>query len=138
MLMPTPSPTEHTSDLPSPTIPIPSTATTLSAPTVTWLAQHPNAREVVSSVCTALTELERAGQHPGTLAALRFVLIHHQPPTRTGRCPTCRRLSWRHLWRRHPFPCVVWRQIRGELLGHLALAGYSTSRHSARSTTEGT
>ncbi len=63
------------------------------------------------------------GQHPGTLAALRFVLIHHQPPTRNGCCPTCRRQSWRHLWRRRRFPCVIWRQIRGELLGHLTIAG---------------
>jgi hypothetical protein len=32
-------------------------------------------------------------------------------------------VSWHHLWRRR-FPRVVWRQIRGELLGHLTLAGY--------------
>lgn len=70
-----------------------------------------------------LTELEQAGQHPGTLAALRFVLIHHQPSTCTGFCPTCRRHSWRQRWRRRRFSCVVWRQIRGELLGHLAIAG---------------
>jgi hypothetical protein len=98
--------------------------TTLSARSVSWLAKHPDAKELVSSVWTMLTALERAGQHPGTLAALRFVLIHHQPPTRTGCCPACRRHSWRHLWRRRRFPCVVWRQIRGELLGHLTLAGY--------------
>jgi hypothetical protein len=97
---------------------------TPSARTVSWLAEHPDAQEVVSSVWTMLTGLERAGQHPGTLAALRFVLILHQPPTRTGCCPACRRHSWRHLWRRRRFPCVVWRQIRGELLGHLTLAGY--------------
>jgi hypothetical protein len=84
------------------------------------LAEHPDAREMVSSVWTTLTALEKAGQHPGILAALRFVLIHHQPPSRTGRCPACRR----HLWRRRRFPCVVWRQVRGELLGHLTLAGY--------------
>jgi hypothetical protein len=94
----------------------------LSARTVSWLAAHPGACEVVYSVCTALTELERTGQHPGTLAALRFVLIHHQPPTRTGRCPTGPRHNWRQLWRRRRFSCVVWRQIRGELLGHLTLA----------------
>lgn len=39
--------------------------TTLSASTVKWLAEHPDAREVVCSVWTMLTELERAGQHPG-------------------------------------------------------------------------
>jgi hypothetical protein len=120
--MPMTPPTGHANDPAASTIPIPGVDTTLSAPTVTWLAQHPDAREVISSVCTTLTQLERAGQHPGTLAALRFVLIHHQPPTRTGRCPACRRRGWRHLWRRRRFPCVVWRQIRGELLGHLTLA----------------
>ncbi|MGH3899179.1 MAG: hypothetical protein ACRDTA_13250 [Pseudonocardiaceae bacterium] len=105
------------------TIPMPRVATALSARTVAWWAEHSDAREVICSVWTALTALEQAGQHPGALAALRFVLIHHQPPTRTGHCPTCRRRSWRQLWRRRPFPCVVWRQIRGELLGHLTLAG---------------
>jgi hypothetical protein len=96
---------------------------TLSAPTVSWLAQHPEAHDVVSSVCSTLTALEQAGQHPGTLAALRFVLTCHQPPTRTGYCPVCRRHSWRRR-----FPCVIWRQIRGELLGHLSLAGYQRHR----------
>jgi hypothetical protein len=38
------------------------------------------------------------------------------------------RASWRGLWRRRRFPCVVWRQIRGELLGHLSLS----SDHRAR------
>jgi hypothetical protein len=93
--------------------------TTLSARTLTWLAAHSNAQDLVSSVWTTLTQLQRAGQHPGTLAALRFVLIHHQPPTRAGYCPTCRRRTWRQLWGRRRFPCVVWRQIRGELQGHL-------------------
>ncbi len=123
--MPTPPPrTGCGSDPVSSTIPLPRVGTTLSASTASWLAEHPAAREVVCSVWSTLTELERAGQHPGTLTALRFVLIHHQPPTRTGRCPTCRRHNWRQLWRRRQFPCVVWRQIRGELLGHLTLAGY--------------
>ena len=103
---------------------LPWTDMTLSVRTVSWLAEHPDAREMVSSVWTTLTALEKAGQHPGVLAALRFVLVHHQPPSRTGRCPACRRHSWRYLWRRRQFPCVVWRQVRGELLGHLTLAGY--------------
>jgi hypothetical protein len=103
---------------------LPRTGMTLSARTVSWLAEHPDAHKMVSSVWTTLTALEKTGQHPGILAALRFVLIHHQPPSRTGRCPACRRHSWRHLWRRRRFPCVVWRQVRGELLGHLTLAGY--------------
>jgi hypothetical protein len=123
--MPAPPPTGRTGcDPMSATISPPPAGLTPSDRTVSWLAEHPDARELVSSVWTMLTALEWAGQHPGTLAALRFVLIHHQPPTRTGSCPACRRHSWRHLWRRRRFPCVVWRQVRGELLGHLTPAGY--------------
>ncbi len=94
----------------------------LSTRTVSWLALRPAARLVVDSVWGTLTELERAGHHPPLLAALRFVLVHHEP-TRAGRCRACRRMSWHGLWRRRRFPCVVWRQIRGELLGHLTLSG---------------
>ncbi len=94
----------------------------LSARTVAWLAQHPLARALVDSVWDTLTELERAGHHPPVLAALRFVLKHHEP-TPSGRCRACRRVTWRGLWRRRRFPCLVWRQIRGELLGHLTLNG---------------
>lgn len=106
------------------TILLPRTDMTPSARTVSWLEAHPDAREMVCSVWTTLAALEEAGQHPGILAALRFVLIHHQPLSPTGCCPACRRHSWRRLWRRRRFPCVVWRQVRGELLGHLTLAGY--------------
>ena len=94
----------------------------LSVRTVAWLAQHPLARALVDSVWDTLTELEQAGQHPRPLAALRFVLTHHVP-TPAGHCRACRRVSWRGLWRRRRFPCVVWRQVRGELLGHLTLGG---------------
>jgi hypothetical protein len=87
----------------------------LSAQTLAWLADRPRAGELVVSVWARLAELERAGHHPSVIAALRFVLIHHQPPTPTGRCRTCRRFTWRRLWRRRPFPCVVWRQIHSEL-----------------------
>ncbi len=110
------------------TVPIPQPGPTLSARTVRWLAAPPDAQEVVSLVWTTLSVLERTGQHPGALAALRFVLIHHQPPTRTGHCPTCRRHGWRRRWRRRRFPCVIWRQIRGELLGHLTIAQLSQLR----------
>jgi hypothetical protein len=78
----------------------------LSTRTVTWLAQRPHARLVVDSVWDTLTELERAGHHPQLLAALRFVLVHHQP-TPAGRCRACRRGGWRGLWRRRRFPCLV-------------------------------
>ncbi|MGH3886553.1 MAG: hypothetical protein ACRDSZ_08265 [Pseudonocardiaceae bacterium] len=83
----------------------------LSTRTVAWLAGNPDAPQVVSSVGDKLTELERAGQHPEAIAALRRVLTHQQP-TSAGRCRTCRRRAWR----RPPFPCIVWHQIRGELL----------------------
>ena len=89
----------------------------LSAHTLSWLASRPPARHVVNSVWTTLAEVNDV---PRLRAALQFVLIHHQP-TAAGRCHACRRTSWRALWRRRRFPCVVWHQIRGELLGHFTL-----------------
>ncbi|MGH3974890.1 MAG: hypothetical protein ACRDS9_16410 [Pseudonocardiaceae bacterium] len=83
--------------------------------------------KLTGSVWAKLTELERAGHHPDTLAALRRVLACHQP-TPTGRCRTCRRGSWRHLWRSQPFPCVIWHQIRSELFGVFASSGHPTER----------
>lgn len=115
----------------SPTLPIQRAAVTPVAPeatpllptrTLAWLAERPVALAVVESVWVTLAELDAAGQHPRLLAALRFVLLHHEP-TRAGRCRACPRRSWRGLWRRRRFPCVVWRQVRGELLGPLALGG---------------
>jgi hypothetical protein len=90
----------------------------LSTRTVDWLAGHPHARRFVRSVWDKLTELERSGQYPGALDALRRVLIQHQP-TSAGRCRTCRRVTWR----RPAFPCTVWHQIRFDLLGLFAGAG---------------
>ena len=87
----------------------------LSTQTLDWLADHPHARKLVRSVWDTLAELEQAGQQSGPLDALRRVLIHHQP-TPTGRCHTCRRRAWRC----RPFPCIVWHQVRGELLGLFA------------------
>ncbi|MGH3781839.1 MAG: hypothetical protein ACRDRO_14755 [Pseudonocardiaceae bacterium] len=81
-----------------------------SAPGVTWLADHPHARNVVQSVWDTLAELEQSGYYPGAIAALRLVLAHHQP-TPAGRCRACRR--WR--CRRRRFPCIVWHQIRAAL-----------------------
>lgn len=82
----------------------------LSARTLAWLADRPRARELVRSVWDRFAELERAGHDLGAIAALRSVVVHHQP-TPAGRCPTCRRSTWRHLWRRRPFPCIAWMKI---------------------------
>ncbi|MGH3945891.1 MAG: hypothetical protein ACRDSI_12720 [Pseudonocardiaceae bacterium] len=114
---------------PAATMPIPKVDATLqlSARTLNWLVQRPHARLVVDSVWDALAELQRTGHDPRLLAALRFVLIHHQP-TPLGRCRACRRMRWRGLWRRRRFPCLVWRQIGGELLGHLTISGYHRHR----------
>lgn len=94
------------------------TARQFSAQTLTWLAnQSHQVRRVVHSVWATLTELEQATHHPGALNALRSILTDHQPTSRTGRCRACRRLSWRHLWRRRPFPCGVWMTTHLELQG---------------------
>ncbi len=114
---------------PMATKPQPTSDATLHLParTLSWLVRRPHAQLVVDSVWDTLTELETAGHHPRLLAALRFVLIHHAP-TVAGRCRACRRVNWRGLWRRRRFPCLVWRQVRGELLGHLAIGGFHRLR----------
>jgi hypothetical protein len=94
----------------------------LPAQTVAWLAEHPHDRTFVRSVWDTLTEWEHAGQQPEPLAALRSVLLDHQP-TPAGRCRVCRRFSWRHLWRRRRFPCIVWHQIHGGLFGLFPCCG---------------
>jgi hypothetical protein len=104
----------------------------LSARTLAWLAEHPVARALVDSVWDTLAELETADHHAGAIAALRFVLVHHEPNT-AGRCRACRRVGWRGLWRQHRFPCLVWLQIRGELQGHLAVAGFHRRADDSRS-----
>jgi hypothetical protein len=81
-----------------------------SAEAVTWLADHPHARNVVRSVWDTLNELEQSGDPSGVVAALRRVLAHHQS-TSAGRCRACRR--WR--WRRRRFPCIVWHQVHTAL-----------------------
>jgi hypothetical protein len=78
--MSTPSPTDRGSD-PAATMPTSTVDVTLqlSARTLSWLADHPQARKVVSSVWDMLAELEQAGHHPQLIAALRRVLTSHQP-----------------------------------------------------------
>ena len=90
----------------------------LSTRTLDWLANHPHARRFVHSVWDKLAELERSGQHPEAIDALRRILTHHQP-TAAGRCRICCRWAWR----RPPFPCIVWHQVRGELLGKFSDGG---------------
>lgn len=89
----------------------------LSARTLDWLVNHPRAGRLVHSVWDKLAELERTGHHRGAIDALRRVLTHHQP-TSAGRCHTCHRWTWRRR-----FPCIVWHQVRGELLGLFASDG---------------
>jgi hypothetical protein len=95
----------------------------LSVRTAAWLADHSQDRKLVNSVWNTLAELEAAGHHPRPIAALRRVLAYHQP-TATGRCRTCRR--WK--FRRRRFPCIVWHQIRGELLGLFTCGGTDACR----------
>lgn len=99
-------------DSPNCGVPEVGAARRLSPQTATWLAERPHAEALVRSVWDRLAELEQASHQPGAIGALRRVLIDHQP-TAAGRCRTCRRRTWR----RRRFPCVVWHQIRGNLLG---------------------
>lgn len=103
----------------------------LSTQTVAWLADRPHTRRLVRSVWNKLTELERTGHDPDAVATLRFLLSDHQPPTRTGRCRTCRRHTWRCLWRRRRFPCGVWFTIDLGLQGLFT----GTGRHRKLGTT---
>ena len=118
--MPPPLPPQRRSDPATSPTPMPGVDATLHLPTrtVAWLADHPHARRFVRSVWDKLTELERSGQYPGAIDALRRVLIYHQP-TSAGRCRTCARVRGR----RRRFPCIVWHQIHCDLLGLLAGAG---------------
>ncbi|MGH3823581.1 MAG: hypothetical protein ACRDRA_12245 [Pseudonocardiaceae bacterium] len=110
----------------------PAASMQLPARTVTWLADRPHVRTLVRAVWDKLTDLERAGQHPDAIATLRFILIHHQPPTPHGRCRTCRRLTWRHLWRRRPFPCTIWMTIHLGLQGLFTRTGYHSKPDTPR------
>ena len=115
--MPTTSATQHGIDpAASPTsIPRMEVTQQLSAQTMAWLADRPHTRTLIRSAWGALTEWERAGQGPGVIAALRFILTDHQPLTRTGRCRTCPR-----------FPCRVWFTLD---LGMQGLVASNNGRH---------
>lgn len=70
----------------------------------------------VASVWARLAELEAAGQDERLIAALRSILVRHQPP-RYGRCPACPRAGWFKFWQRRPWPCGVWVRVHFALLG---------------------
>jgi hypothetical protein len=82
----------------------------LSETTQRWLADLPQHGNPVGAVWRRLAELERAGHDPAVIAALRSLLLRHQPP-RHGRCPACPR----YLLRRRRWPCVVWCRVHLEL-----------------------
>lgn len=88
----------------------------LSETTVRWLERLPRHGNPVGAVWERLRELETKGQDARLIAALRLVLVRHQPP-HYGRCTACPRQPWRKLWRRPPWPCVVWRRVHFALLG---------------------
>ncbi|MPZ65838.1 MAG: hypothetical protein GEU83_10105 [Pseudonocardiaceae bacterium] len=102
-------------------------AATPQLSTRTWerLADRHRERELVGAVWDKLEELEnRGGEYDlGLVAALRFVLVHHQP-TSARRCGACRRTTARYLWRRRPWPCVVWLQVHYELIGPFTGGGH--------------
>ncbi|MPZ67557.1 MAG: hypothetical protein GEU83_19365 [Pseudonocardiaceae bacterium] len=100
---------------------------TLQLSTQAWerLADRPRKHALVGAVWDTLADLETLGGEwdLGLVAALRFVLVHHQPDGQ-GRCGACRRKTARHLWRRRSWPCVVWRQVHYELIGPFAGGGH--------------
>lgn len=97
----------------------------LSSQTWESLADRPRERRLVRAVWDRLEELDKVhgGYDKRLVAALRFVLVYHQPTVRR-RCSACRRKSARQLWRRRPWPCVVWLQVHYELIGPFSSGGH--------------
>jgi hypothetical protein len=92
----------------------------LSETTVRWLDGLPRHGNPVGAVWNRLAELEAAGQDDRLITALRSVLVRHQPPhygrcldgrCLDGRCLACPRATWRKLWRRPSWPCMVWKRV---------------------------
>jgi hypothetical protein len=81
------------------------------------IADLPRHGNPVRLVWARLADLEQTGQDASLIAALRMLLLQHQPP-RYGRCRACPRTTWRTLWRRPRWPCLVWRRVHFALLGH--------------------
>lgn len=75
-----------------------------------FLAGLPRHGDPVGAVWNRLGDLDRGGNDPTLVDALRAVLLPHQPP-RYGRCPACP-TRW---GRRRRWPCAVWCRV------HLAL-----------------
>jgi hypothetical protein len=70
------------------------------------LAGRPRRGNPVGAVWSRLDELDRAGNDPALVGALRAVLLPHQP-SRGGRCPVCP-TRW---GRRRRWPCIVWHRV---------------------------
>lgn len=91
--------------------------------TAQWIAGLPKHGNPVGAVWTRLMELNRAGQEDSAvIAALRAVLLRHQPPQH-GRWPACPRSG---LCRRR-FPCVVWHRAHLELFSPRVFADEASS-----------
>lgn len=98
----------------------------LTDTTLCRMRDNPRMARLVHSVWSRLDELERTHPEPGAFAALRYVLLVHQP-TRRGTCRACRRAGL-VPWRRWRWPCRIWLQVRVELLGHgIAAHGSGTA-----------
>lgn len=87
-----PTAEELCAQLPQTTAMPPALDPTLQLSAATWLRVDGNAlaARMVVPVWSRLAELQYAGHDPGVLAALRYVLVVHQP-TRAGTCRGCRR-----------------------------------------------
>ncbi len=83
----------------------------LSTRTLGWLADHPSARRLVRSVWDKLTELERAGQHPGPIDGLRRVLARYVLVRLVWPAPEGTLLVL-------PYLVVGWLAVRSVLLPH--------------------
>ncbi|MDQ2883271.1 MAG: hypothetical protein M3Y48_19400 [Actinomycetota bacterium] len=82
-----------------------------------FLAGLPRHGDPVRSVWNRLAELERAGNDPVVVDALRAVLLPHQPP-RFGRCPACPK-----RWGRRRWPCTLWCGVHVSLFSASVVTG---------------
>ncbi len=83
-----------------------------------FLAGLPRHGDPVGAVWGRLGELERVGNDPTLIDALRAALLPHQPP-RFGRCPACPK-RW---GRRRRWPCMVWCRVHVALFSPCTATG---------------